>query len=98
MTETLKQTVTAIDEALSQVPQAFSLAIEEAAGNVEEFTEHDLKRAYFELQTADCPDRILVFCQNRKVNLFLNRISNNLLKSNETANISRYLVLHIKPI
>ncbi len=47
--EVLQQTVTGIDDALSQVAQASSLAIEEAAGNVEEFTEHDLKRALTDL-------------------------------------------------
>ena len=47
--EVLQQTVTGIDTALSQVAQASSLAIEEAAGNVEEFTEHDLKRALTDL-------------------------------------------------
>lgn len=45
----LQQTVAGIDDALSQVAQASSLAIEEAAGNVEEFTEHDLKRALTDL-------------------------------------------------
>ena len=47
--EVLQQTVEGIDNALSQVAQASSLAIEEAAGNVEEFTEHDLKRALTDL-------------------------------------------------
>ena len=47
--EVLQQTVAGIDDALSQVAQASSLAIEEAAGNVEEFTEHDLKRALTDL-------------------------------------------------
>lgn len=45
----LKQTVAGIDAALSQVAQASSLAIEEAADNVEQFTEHDLKRALTDL-------------------------------------------------
>ncbi len=48
--EVLKQTVAGIDDALSQVAQASSLAIQEAAGNVEEFTEHDLKRAFADLK------------------------------------------------
>lgn len=47
--EVLKQTVAGIDDALSQVAQASSLAIQEAAGNIEEFTEHDLKRAFTDL-------------------------------------------------
>ena len=47
--EVLQQTVAGMDDALSQVAQASSLAIEEAAGNVEEFTEHDLKRALADL-------------------------------------------------
>ena len=47
--EVLKQTVAGIDDALSQIAQASSLAIEEAADNVEQFTEHDLKRALTDL-------------------------------------------------
>lgn len=47
--EVLQKTVAGMDDALSQVAQASSLAIEEAAGNVEEFTEHDLKRALTDL-------------------------------------------------
>jgi len=45
----LEQTVAGIDDALSQVAHASSLAIEEAASKVEEFTEHDLKRALTDL-------------------------------------------------
>ncbi|WP_428356352.1 DUF6781 family protein [Methyloprofundus sp.] len=45
----MQQTVAGIDDALSQVAQASSLAIEEAADNVEHFTEHDLKRALTDL-------------------------------------------------
>ncbi|TXK98027.1 hypothetical protein BMR02_09480 [Methylococcaceae bacterium HT1] len=47
--EVLQKTVAGIDDALSQVAQASSLAIEEATGNVDEFTEHDLKRALADL-------------------------------------------------
>lgn len=47
--QVLEQTVSGIDAALSQVAQASALAIEEAAGNVDEFTEHDLKRALTDL-------------------------------------------------
>ncbi len=45
----LQQTVKGMDDALSQVAQASSLAIEEAADNVEKFTDHDLKRALNDL-------------------------------------------------
>lgn len=47
--EVLQQTVSGIDNALSQVAQATTLAIEEAADNVEKFTDHDLKRALTDL-------------------------------------------------
>ena len=47
--DVLQQTIAGIDDALSQVAQASSLAIEEAASNVDEFTEHDLKRALTDL-------------------------------------------------
>lgn len=47
--EILQQTITGIDDALSQIAQASSLAIEEAADNVEQFNEHDLKRALTDL-------------------------------------------------
>ncbi len=48
--ESLKQVVSGIDLALSQVAEASKLAIEEASGNIKEFTNHDLKRALNDLK------------------------------------------------
>ena len=48
--EALQQTVKGVDEALSQVAQASKLAIEEAAGKAEEYSDHDLKRAMTDLK------------------------------------------------
>ncbi|NJA06459.1 hypothetical protein HC024_12125 [Methylococcaceae bacterium WWC4] len=48
--EALKQAVTGIDVALSQVAEASKLAIEEAAGNIQAFSDHDLKQAMNDLQ------------------------------------------------
>ena len=48
--DALKQVVTGVDAALSQVAQASKLAIEEASGNLQEFSDHDLKRALNDLE------------------------------------------------
>jgi uncharacterized protein YicC (UPF0701 family) len=48
--DALKQVVTGIDAALSQVAQASKLAIEEASGKLQEFSDHDLKRALNDLE------------------------------------------------
>jgi uncharacterized protein YicC (UPF0701 family) len=48
--EALKQVVTGVDAALSQVAEASKLAIEEASGNLQEFSDHDLKRALNDLE------------------------------------------------
>jgi len=47
--EALKQVVTGVDAALSQVAEVSKLAIEEASGNLKEFSDHDLKRALNDL-------------------------------------------------
>jgi hypothetical protein len=49
-TEALEQVITGIDAALGQVAEASKLAIEEASGNLKEFSDHDLKRALNDLQ------------------------------------------------
>lgn len=49
-TEALEQVVTGIDVALQQVAEASKLAIEEARGNLQEFSDHDLKRALNDIQ------------------------------------------------
>jgi len=49
-TEALEQVVMGIDAALGQVAVASKLAIEEANGNLQEFSDHDLKRALNDLQ------------------------------------------------
>ena len=49
-TEALEQVVMGIDVALEQVAEASKLAIEEASGNLQEFSDHDLKRAMHDLQ------------------------------------------------
>jgi uncharacterized protein DUF6781 len=48
--DALQKTIKGVDEALSQVAQASKLAIEEAAGKAEEYTDHDLKRAMDDLK------------------------------------------------
>ena len=48
--EALKQVLTGIDGALGQVAEASKLAIEEASGNLQDFSDHDLKRALTDLQ------------------------------------------------
>ncbi len=49
-TEALEQVVTGIDAALGQVAEVSKLAIEEASGNLQDFSDHDLKRALNDLQ------------------------------------------------
>ena len=49
-TEALEQVVTGMDTALGQVAEASKLAIEEASGNLQDFSDHDLKRALNDLQ------------------------------------------------
>ncbi len=48
--EALKQVLTGIDAALGQVAEASKLAIEEVSGNVQDFSDHDLKRALNDLE------------------------------------------------
>lgn len=48
--EALGQVLTGIDGALGQVAEASKLAIEEASGNLQDFSDHDLKRALNDLQ------------------------------------------------
>jgi len=49
----LKQVVTGIDDALTQVAGALKLAIEEASGNLQEFSDHDLKHALNDIETLE---------------------------------------------
>jgi len=51
--EALKQVLTGVDSALGQVAQASKLAIEEASGNLQDFSDHDLKRALNDLETLE---------------------------------------------
>ncbi len=48
--EALKKAVAGIDAALSQVAEASKLAIEEAGGNIQSFSDHDLKQALNDMQ------------------------------------------------
>lgn len=48
--ESLKQVIDGMDLGLSQVAEASKLAIEEASGNIKDFTNHDLKRALNDLK------------------------------------------------
>lgn len=48
--EVLKKTVSGMDDALTRVAQASKLAIEEATGNVEKFSDYDLKKAMDDLE------------------------------------------------
>ncbi len=48
--EALKEVVTGVDAALTQVAEVSKLAIEEASGNLQEFSDHDLKRALNDLE------------------------------------------------
>jgi len=69
-TEALEQVVSGIDSALSQVAGASKLAIEEASGNLQDFADHDLKRALTDLQDLE--------------SLFLNILSEVANKGQET--------------
>jgi len=68
--EALKQVVTGVDDALSQVAEASKLAIEEASGNFQEFSDHDLKRALNDLEDLE--------------NIFLDTLSEVANKGKET--------------
>ena len=48
--ETLKEVIDGVDSALTQASMASKLAIEEASGNLQDFSDHDLKRALNDLQ------------------------------------------------
>ncbi len=48
--EALKEVIAGIDDALTQVAGASKLAIEEASSNLQEFSDHDLKRALNDLE------------------------------------------------
>lgn len=69
-TEALEQVVSGIDAALSQVAGVSKLAIEEASGNLQDFSDHDLKRALTDLQDLE--------------SLFLNTLSEVAHKGQET--------------
>jgi len=70
-TEALEQVVMGIDGALEQVAEASKLAIEEAGGNLRDFSDHDLKRAMNDLQDLE--------------SLFFNTLSEVANKGKETS-------------
>jgi DNA-binding protein YbaB len=78
-TEALEQVVSGIDAALSQVAGASKLAIEEASSNLQDFSDHDLKRALTDLQDLE--------------SLFLDTLSDVANKGQETtkATLTRLL-------
>ncbi len=49
-TAALKEVINGVDSALKQASMASKLAIEEASGNIQDFSDHDLKRALNDLQ------------------------------------------------
>jgi len=51
--EALKQVLSGVDAALGQVAEASKLAIEEASGNLQDFSNHDLKRALNDLEALE---------------------------------------------
>jgi len=51
--EALKQVLTGVDKALGQAAEASKLAIEEASGNLQDFSDHDLKRALNDLEALE---------------------------------------------
>jgi hypothetical protein len=53
MKDTLKQVTKGLDEALGKSAYASKLAIEETAGRIKDFTEHDLKRAMDDLSALE---------------------------------------------
>jgi len=69
--EALKQVLTGIDAALGQVAEASKLAIEEVSGNVQDFSDHDLKRALNDLEDLE--------------KLFLDTLSEVAYKGKETS-------------
>lgn len=69
--DALKQVITGVDDALTQVAGASKLAIEEASGNLQEFSDHDLKRALNDLEDLE--------------NLFFDTLSEVANKGQETA-------------
>lgn len=50
---TLKQVIVGVDDALTHVAGTSKLAIEEASGKLQEFSDHDLKRALNDLETLE---------------------------------------------
>ena len=48
--EALKEVIDGVDSALTQASMTSKLAIEEASGNLQDFSDHDLKRALNDLQ------------------------------------------------
>jgi len=48
--DALKEVINGVDSALKQASIASKLAIEEASGNIQDFSDHDLKRALNDLQ------------------------------------------------
>ncbi|MDF1583820.1 MAG: DUF6781 family protein [Methyloprofundus sp.] len=73
-TEALEQVVSGIDAALTQVAGASKLAIEEASGNLQDFSDHDLKRALTDLRELE--------------SLFLNTLSEVAHKGQETTKVT----------
>jgi hypothetical protein len=71
ITEALEQVVMGIDAALEQVAEASKLAIEEASGNLQDYSYHDLKRAMHDLQDLE--------------SLFINTLSEVTHKARETS-------------
>ncbi len=51
--DAIKQVIKGIDAALGQVAEASKLAIEEASANVQDFSDHDLKRALTDLEALE---------------------------------------------
>jgi ElaB/YqjD/DUF883 family membrane-anchored ribosome-binding protein len=78
-----KQTTEALDDTLSKTAEASKLAIEEAAGNIDEFSSHDFKQATDDLKSLE--------------DLFLDTMEKVGRHSNETAaKIARDFLEHAR--
>ena len=81
--DALKQVVTGVDAALNQFAEVSQLAIKEASGNLQDFTDHDLKRALNDLEDLE--------------SLFLDTLSEAADKGKETTRETlRGLVNHLQ--
>jgi len=81
--EALKQVLTGVDAALGQVAEASKLAIEEASGNLQDFSDHDLKRALNDLEALE--------------NLFFDTLSEVANKGKETSHETlKGLLVHLQ--